>query len=77
MPTKDALFRASKAETKADATTRAAKEIIDAQTCAREAQIKRLRATRLERDAAEKAQETDAPQKKSRKTARVRKATRG
>ncbi|MBP0574699.1 hypothetical protein J8J27_28725, partial [Mycobacterium tuberculosis] len=42
----------SKLETKSDATTRAARAIIDLEVAAREAKTERLRAARLARDAA-------------------------
>lgn len=55
-PIIDAVFRPkpSRHETKADATTRAAREIIDHETSAREAKTARLRAARLAVQATEK-----------------------
>lgn len=49
----------STAETKADNTTRAAKEIIDSEATARQAKTARLRQARLSK----KADEPDAPSK--------------
>ena len=65
MRTKDNLFRPTKSESKADSTTRAAKEIIDAQKTARDAITQRLRLARLEREASEKAQTAAAPKTKA------------
>lgn len=63
MVTKDSLFRQSRPETKADATTKIAKGIIDAETDAREAKTARLRKSRAERDASEAAQKAQKPAK--------------
>ena len=67
MPTKHTLFRPSKAETKADATTKIVKGIVESETAARQAKTARLRAARAERDASEAAQEAATAQKKPRK----------
>ncbi|MCU0856335.1 MAG: hypothetical protein MUF63_15975 [Rhodobacteraceae bacterium] len=48
--TKHTLFRATKTETKAEATTSVAKNIIASETSAREAKVERLRKARLERE---------------------------
>jgi hypothetical protein len=56
-------LKPSRQETKADATTRAAREIIDSEAIAREAKTERLRAARL-------AQETTARPAKVRGKAR-------
>ncbi|GLK77489.1 hypothetical protein GCM10008171_27430 [Methylopila jiangsuensis] len=53
--TKESLFKPSKAEVKGDATTRAARAIIDQETARRDAKTARLREARLARDAAEQA----------------------
>lgn len=66
MVTKHTLFRATKTETKADATTSVAKNIIASETSAREAKVERLRKARLEREAATPAPE---PKPKTRKSA--------
>ena len=69
MLTKNNVFRPSKAESKADATTEVVKGIVEADTAAREAKTARLRAARAERDASEAAQRAASPQfqKKPRK----------
>ena len=67
MPTKYTLFRPSKVESKADATTKIVKGIVEADTVARHAKTARLRAARAERDASEAAQKTAAPEKKPRR----------
>ena len=70
MPSKDTLFRPSKAETKADSTTKIVKGIVDAETAARQAKVARLRSARAERDAFEAAQKpATAPKKPRRKSA--------
>jgi hypothetical protein len=61
--TRHTLFKPSKAETKAESTTTVAMGIIEAETAARQAKTERLKAARLEREAAEK-----APEPKARKT---------
>lgn len=67
MVTKHNLFRPSKAESKADATTTVAKGIIEAETSAREAKVERLRRARLDRDASEaKAEAPKTPSKAKR-----------
>lgn len=64
------LFRATKQETRADVTDRAAREIIDAETAAREQQIARLRTARLRKEAAERTAARAAPVPRQRKAAR-------
>ncbi|MFD1331615.1 hypothetical protein ACFQ4O_06330 [Methylopila musalis] len=67
--TKDSLFKPSKAEAKGDATTRAARAIIDQETARRDAKTERLKAARLARDEAEQAaaaQAAPAPARKRR-----------
>lgn len=64
---KDTLFRPSKSESKADSVNKIARDMIEADTSARQDKTQRLRAARLERDESEKAQKT-SPQKKSRKS---------
>jgi hypothetical protein len=66
MLNKNTLFRPSKAESKADATTKNVKGIVEAETAARHAKVAKLRAARAERDASE-TQEAPAPKKKPRK----------
>ncbi len=61
------LFRPAQTETKADLTDRAAREIIDAQAIARDKQIARLRALRLQSEATERAALKARPAPKSRK----------
>lgn len=51
--TKDTLFRPSRMETKAETTTAVAMGMIDKESAARDAKTQRLRAARLEREAAE------------------------
>lgn len=63
MVTKHNLFRPSKAESKADTTTTAAKSILAEEASAREAKTKRLREARMQRDSSE-------PQAETPKTAR-------
>ena len=75
MPTKDTLFTMSKAETKAESVTRIAFETIRAQTEERARKTQKLRAARLEKEAADRAQPAPPPTKKAeasprRKTAR-------
>lgn len=53
MSTKQKIFRPSAWETKAAGTHAASKLIIDAETAARDAKTRRLRNSRLEREAAE------------------------
>lgn len=71
MVTKDTLFRPSKAESKADSTTKVAMGIIDSETAARDVKTARLRAARAERDASEAvataAAATDKPRKAAKK----------
>lgn len=55
----------SKQETKADATTRAAREILDSEASARESKTERLRQARLTEEA--KAKPVEAPVKKKRR----------
>lgn len=57
--------KASRQETKADTTTRAAWEIIDSEAAAREAKTQRLRAARLALEAAD--EPTPAAKKKKAK----------
>ena len=64
MVTKHTLFRATKTETKAEATTSVAKNIIASETSAREAKVERLRKARLEREAATPADEAPAKPRK-------------
>lgn len=49
------LFRATRSETRADVTDRAAREIIDAETTARNQRIARLRSLRVQSEAAVRA----------------------
>ncbi|GLK55070.1 hypothetical protein JOD31_002230 [Methylopila capsulata] len=67
--TKETLFKASKAEMKGDATTRAAREIIDRDRAQQDAKTERLRLARMERDAAEQAAAPPPVVKKTRKRA--------
>ena len=67
MLNKHTLFRPSKAESKADATTKIVQGIVEAETTARQAKTERLRSARAERDASEAAQKAAAPQKKPRR----------
>ncbi len=57
-------LKPSRQETKADTTTRAAREIIDSEASAREAKTQRLRAARLAIEAIDK----PAPAAKKKKT---------
>lgn len=72
MVTKHDLFRPSKAESKADTTTTAAKSIIAAETSEREAKTERLRKARLEREASE--QQAEAPKAPKKRAATKRSA---
>ena len=67
MLTKNTLFRPSKAESKADSTTKVAMGIIDSETAAREVKTARLRAARAERDAFEASNEASSPAKTPKK----------
>ncbi|MBM9594760.1 hypothetical protein [Roseitranquillus sediminis] len=67
MQNKHTLFRPSKIESKADATTKIVKDISEAETAARHKKTARLRAAREERDASEAAQRAAAPKAKPRK----------
>lgn len=69
MLNKDNLFRPSKAESKAESTTKIAREIIGAEVAERDAKTARLRAARAERDASEAAQKP-APGPKKRASAK-------
>ena len=75
MRTRDTLFRATKAESKADSTTRVAREIIEAETSARDLKVQRLRAARLEKEAAAKIEDAAKPRKGSRGAARSKSPT--
>lgn len=66
------VFKQSPKADKADATTRAAREIIARETAERDAKTKRLRALRLAKEAADDAAEAEAAP--AAKKARVRKA---
>ncbi|WP_322892225.1 MULTISPECIES: hypothetical protein [unclassified Yoonia] len=55
MPLPKRPFRLSPSETRAANTTEAARDLVDTQTAAREAQVKRLRLARLGRDSAAQA----------------------
>lgn len=63
------LFRATRSETRADVTDRAAREIIDAEATARNQQIARLRSLRLQSEAAARNVSQAKPAAKSRKKA--------
>jgi hypothetical protein len=69
MSSSKTLSRLTPTETKADLTDRAAREIIDAQTIARDSRIGRLRTLRLQSEAAERAVLKAKPAPKSRKKA--------
>lgn len=60
-------LKPSRQETKADTTTRAAREIIDGEASAREAKTQRLRAARLAIEAIDK----PAPAAKKKKTGKA------
>lgn len=61
------LFRATRSETRADVTDRAAREIIDAEAAARNQRIARLRSLRLQSEAAARDLSKAKPAPKSRK----------
>ncbi|MCZ0964543.1 hypothetical protein [Paracoccus benzoatiresistens] len=63
------LFRATRSETRADVTDRAAREIIDAEAAARNQRIARLRSLRLQSEAAARDVSKTKPARKSRKKA--------
>lgn len=69
MVTKQTLFRPSRMESKADATTTAARSIIDSETSARDAKVARLRKARLDREAAEAEAPAEPPKKAARRGA--------
>ncbi|MGN7871531.1 hypothetical protein [Paracoccus sp. 22332] len=59
------LFRATRSETRADVTDRAAREIIDAEAAVRNQRMARLRSLRLQSEAAvREAAARDVPQAK-------------
>jgi hypothetical protein len=64
MVTKHTLFRPTRTETKADATTSAAQSITASEAAAREAKVERLRKARLEREASAVPAETPKPARK-------------
>ena len=64
--TKESVFKPSKIEAKGDATTRAARAIIDKETDARDAKTARLKAARLAKEASDlAAAPPPAPAKKT------------
>ena len=63
------LFRATRSETRADVTDRAAREIIDAEAAARNQRIARLRSLRLQGEAAARDVPKAKPAAKARKKA--------
>ena len=65
MLNKDTLFHMTKSESKADSTTRVVKELVQAQTSERETKTQRLRAARLARDEADRAERAANPPKKA------------
>ncbi|MFD1702390.1 hypothetical protein ACFSCV_05160 [Methylopila henanensis] len=69
--TRDTLFKPSKSEAKGDATTRAARAIIDQEKAKEDAKTARLRAARLAKEAAESEAAAAAPKpvRKTRKAA--------
>ena len=69
MRTKHTLFRSSAAESKADATTKIARGIVEAETAARQANMARLRAAR---DASGAAQKVPGQKKKPRRKGRLK-----
>ncbi|MCZ0963791.1 hypothetical protein [Paracoccus benzoatiresistens] len=62
-------FRATRSETRADVTDRAAREIIDAEATARNQRITRLRSLRLQSEATAREVSKAKPAPKSRKKA--------
>jgi hypothetical protein len=64
MVTKHTLFRPTRTETKAGATTSAAQSIIAGEAAARKAKIARLRKARLEREASAGPAEAAKPTRK-------------
>lgn len=60
---KNTLFRPSKPEAKSDTVSRIATGITEAETTAREAKTRRLRAARLEREQSGKKQASASPPK--------------
>lgn len=69
MTTSTALLRATRSETRAELTDRAAREIIDAEAIARNQRIARLRSLRLQSEAALRDVPKAKPVTKSRKKA--------
>jgi hypothetical protein len=69
MSSSKTLPRPTRSEAKADITDRAAREIIDAETNARDNRIARLRSLRLQSEAAERAAPKAKPAPKARKKA--------
>lgn len=69
MSSSKTYLRLTPTETKADLTDRAAREITDAQTIARDKQIARLKSLRLQSEAAERADLKARPASKPRKKA--------
>jgi len=70
--TKENLFKPRKStqETKADNTTRVARQMIDAEASSREAKTNRLREARLAKEEAERESEPVAPSRQTRAKAR-------
>lgn len=68
----ETLFRATRQESKADITDRAAREIIEAETVARQQQMERLRASRLMKEAADRAAAQAASSPKAKKAKKAR-----
>ncbi|WP_175550293.1 hypothetical protein [Palleronia salina] len=75
LPNKNTVFRPTASETKADNITRIVKDMVEADSSARQAKTQKLRAARLARDISEKARLEPAPSKKVRKTSRKSQST--
>ncbi|WP_089879937.1 hypothetical protein [Citreimonas salinaria] len=74
MLNKNTLFRPGKPEAKGDAISRIATGITDAETTAREAKTRRLRAARLEREQSAKQQLSAKPPKSSKRLTKAQSA---